>query len=171
MNKNLGGGGPFLDWGVYDLSFHLGLMDDIPELQSVKSFTRNDLRDMHKLVSFSDIEQHGAAWLTFSGGLTYYYERGSGVHGETPNETRLYGTKGGLKFNFTSWDINEVHYYFLKDDQPRKEILTIDTGGMEDDGQAIVNHFLDCLEGKSEPLMTVETSAKHMRILFKILYG
>ena len=30
MNKKLAGGGPFIDWGVYDLSFHLGLLDDVP---------------------------------------------------------------------------------------------------------------------------------------------
>lgn len=88
MNKKLSGGGPFIDWGVYDLSFHLGLLDDKPELLTVRSFTRNDVRDISNLVEFSDIEQHGAAWLEFSGGLTYYYERGAGVHGETPNETR-----------------------------------------------------------------------------------
>ena len=95
MNKKLAGGGPFADRGVYDLSFHLGLLNDAPNLKSMQRFTRNDLRDMSKWVSFSDIEQHGAAWMEFDTGLTYYYESGSGVHNETPNETRLYGTKGG----------------------------------------------------------------------------
>ena len=93
MNKELAGGGPFIDWGVYDLSFHLGLLDDEPELKSMRNFSRNDLRDVSRLVVFSDVEQHGAAWLEFSDGLTYYYERGAGVHGETANETRIYGTK------------------------------------------------------------------------------
>ena len=61
MNKKLAAGGPFADWGVYDLSFHLGLLNDIPQLKSLRSFNRNDLRDMSKFVDFSDIEQHGAA--------------------------------------------------------------------------------------------------------------
>ncbi len=60
-----GGRGPFMDWGVYDLSFHLGLLDDRPELLSLRRFTRSDLRDMSKLVAFSDVEQHGAAWMEF----------------------------------------------------------------------------------------------------------
>jgi len=171
MNKKLGGGGPFIDLGVYDLSFHLGLLNDKPELVSVQSFTRNDLRDMSKLVPFSDIEQHGAAWLTFSEGLTYYYERGSGVHGETSNVTRFYGTKGGLQFQFRSLDSDEVQYYFIEDGEPKKATLTVDTAEKEDDGLAFVRHFLDCLDGKSKPLMTVDTAAKHMQILFKILYG
>ena len=169
MNKALAGGGPFIDWGVYDLSFHLGLLDDRPELLSLRRFSRNDLRDVSKLVAFSDIEQHGAAWLEFSGGLTYYYERGAGVHAETANETRLYGTKGGLRFQFPSWDSNEIEFFYEQDGQPRKETLTVDTTGAEDDNLAIIRHFLDCLDGKAAPLMTVETAARHMRILFQIL--
>lgn len=171
MNKDLAGGGPFVDWGVYDLSFHLGLLDDQPELISVQSITRNDLRDVSHLVEFSDVEQHGAAWLQFSDGLTYYYERGAGVHGETNNETRLYGTKGGLRFQFTSWDSDEIEFFYDEGGQPKKETILVDNKDAEDDSMAIIRHFLDCLEGNAQPLMTVETAAKHMRILFKILYG
>ena len=171
MNKKLAGGGPFIDWGVYDLSFHLGLLDDVPQLKSLRSFSRNDLRDVSKLVPFSDVEQHGAAWLEFDTGLTYYYERGAGVHGETPNETRLYGTKGGLRFQFPSWDSNEVEFFYTENGEPRKEILTVDTTGAPDDSLALTTHFLDCLDGKAEPLMPVQRAAKHMEILFKILEG
>ncbi|GAB4491697.1 MAG: Gfo/Idh/MocA family oxidoreductase [Anaerolineales bacterium] len=169
MNKALAGGGPFIDWGVYDLSFHLGLLDDQPELVSLRRFSRNDLRDVSKLVALSDVEQHGAAWLEFSGGLTYYYERGAGVHAETVNETRLYGTKGGLRFQFPSWDSNDVEFFYVENGEPRKQTLTVDTTGAEDDSLAIIRHFLDCLDGKASPLMTVETAAKHIRILFQIL--
>jgi len=169
MNKALAGGGPFIDWGVYDLSFHLGLLDDQPELLSLRRFSRNDLRDVSKLVAFSDVEQHGAAWLEFSGGLTYYYERGAGVHAETANETRLYGSQGGLRFQFPSWDSNEVEFFYTQDGEPRKETLAIDATGAEDDSLAIIRHFLNCIEGKVRPMMTVGTAAKHMRILFQIL--
>jgi predicted dehydrogenase len=169
MKKALAGGGPFIDWGVYDLSFHLGLLDDQPELLTMRRFSRNDLRDVSQLVEFSDIEQHGAAWLEFSGGLTYYYERGAGVHAETANETRLYGTKGGLRFQFPTWDSNDIEFFYDQDGEPRKETLTVDTTGAEDESLVIIRHFLDCLDGKAQPMMTVETAAKHMNILFKIL--
>lgn len=169
MNKALAGGGPFIDWGVYDLSFHLGLLDDRPELVSLRCFSRGDLRDVSKLVEFSDVEQHGAAWLEFSGGLTYYYERGAGVHGETINETRIYGAKGGLRFQFPSWESNEIEFFYDQGGEPRKETLTVDTTGAEDDNLAIIRHFLDCLDGKALPMMTVETAAKHINILFQIL--
>lgn len=169
MNKKLAGGGPFADRGVYDLSFHLGLLNDVPNLTSLRRFTRNDLRDMSRLVAFSDVEQHGAAWMEFDTGLTYYYESGSGVHSETPNETRMYGTKGGLRFHHFSWDPNEVEYFTTENGEPRQETLTVDTSGAPDDGLAITTHFLDCLDGKTQPLMTVPLAAKHMEILFKIL--
>ena len=169
MNKKLAGGGPFADIGVYDLSFHLGLLDDRPQLKSIRSFKRNDLRNMSTWVAFSDVEQHGAAWMEFDTGLTYYYERGSGVHAEASNETRLYGTKGGLRFHFPTWDSHEVELFYLEDNEPRKETFNIDMSGAPDDGLAISKHFLDCLDGKAKPLMTVPLAAKHMEILFKIL--
>ncbi|HAV76701.1 MAG TPA: hypothetical protein DCX53_05025 [Anaerolineae bacterium] len=169
MNKELAGGGPFADRGVYDLAFHLGLLNDVPQLKSVQSFTRNDLRDMSKHVAFSDIEQHGAAWMEFDTGLTYYYENGGGVHNETPNETRLYGTTGGLRFHHYSWDPNEIEFFTTENDDPRRETFTVDTTGQPDDSLAITTHFLDYLDGKDEPLMTVQLAAKHMEILFKIM--
>jgi predicted dehydrogenase len=171
MNKKLAAGGPFADIGVYDLSFHLGLLDDVPQLKSLSCFHRNDLRDMRKLVKFSDVEQHGAAWMEFDTGLTYYYERGAGVHSETPNETRLYGTKGGLRFNYPTWEPHEVEYFHLENDAPRKESFTIDMSDAPDDGLALARHFLDCLDGTAKPLMPVQRAAKHMEILFKILAG
>jgi predicted dehydrogenase len=169
MNKKLAGGGPFVDWGVYDLSFHLGLLDDTPQLKSLRSFSRNDLREVRHLVEFSDVEQHGAAWIEFDTGLTYYYERGAGVHGETPNETRLYGTKGSLRFQFTGWDSKEVELFYAENGDPRKEILTVDMSGAPDDDLALTTHFLDCLDRKAKPLMTVQKAAKHIEILFRIL--
>ncbi|MFT3891568.1 MAG: Gfo/Idh/MocA family oxidoreductase [Anaerolineales bacterium] len=171
MNKKLAGGGPFADRGVYDLSFHLGLLNDAPNLRSMQRFTRNDLRDMSKWVAFSDIEQHGAAWMEFDTGLTYYYESGSGVHNETPNESRIYGTKGGLRFQHFSWDSNEIEFFTTENGEPRKETFTIDMSKEPNDSLAITTHFLDYLDGKVEPLMTVPLAAKHMEILFKIMNG
>ena len=169
MNKKLAAGGPFADRGVYDLSFHLGLLNDVPQLKSMQRFTRNDLRDMSKHVAFSDVEQHGAAWMEFDTGLTYYYESGAGVHNETPNETRLCGAKGGLRFQHFSWDSNEIEYFTTEEGEPRQETFTVDMSGASDDSQAITTHFLDCLDGRAELLMSVQLAAKHMEILFKIL--
>jgi predicted dehydrogenase len=171
MNRKLAGGGPFADRGVYDLSFHLGLLNDVPQLKSVQRFARNDLRDMSRLVAFSDVEQHGAAWMEFDTGLTYYYENGAGVNNEAQNETRIHGTRGGLRFQHFSWDSNEVEFFYVEDGEPRKETFTIDMSDAPDDSHAITTHFLDCLDGTAEPLMTVPRAAKHMEILFQIMNG
>ena len=37
LNKAISGGGPLFDWGVYDLSFHLGVLGDAVELKNVSS--------------------------------------------------------------------------------------------------------------------------------------
>ncbi len=124
---------------------------------------------MSKLVPYSDVEQHGAAWMEFDTGLTYYYERGAGVHAETANETRLYGTKGGLRFHWPTWESHDVEYFYLENDEPRKEAFSIDMSDAPDDGLALARHFLDCLDGTAKPLMTVQRAAKHMEILFQIL--
>jgi predicted dehydrogenase len=169
MNKELAAGGPFADLGVYDLSFNLGLLSDIPQLKSLQKFTRNDLRDMSKFVELSDIEQHGAAWMEFDTGLTYYYERGGGVHGETPNETRIHGTKGGIRYQHFSWDSNDIEFFTTENNELREEVFTIDMADAPDDSLALTTHFLDCLDGTTEPQMTVQRAAKHMEILFRIL--
>jgi hypothetical protein len=144
-------------------------LNDVPQLKSVQSFTRNDLRDMSKYVAFSDVEQHGAAWMEFDTGLTYYYENGGGVHNETPNETRLYGTRGGLRFHHYSWDPNEIEFFTTENSEPSEETFMVDTTGQPDDSFAITTHFLDYLDGRAEPLMTVPLAAKHMEILFRIM--
>lgn len=171
MKKASAGGGPFFDWGVYDLSFHLGLLDDKPELKSLRRFHRRDLRDLSRLAPGTDIEQHGAAWMEFTDGLTYYYERGAGVFCDVANETRIYGTKGSLRFAFTTWDAPTVDLYTADaESNPIHETLTVDMSAQPgNDNLPFIEHFLDCLEGKAEPMMPVERAAKHLDILFKIL--
>ena len=170
VDKKLAGGGPFIDWGVYDLSFHLGLLDDIPQLSAVHSFTINGLHDIHTLAPVTDVEQHGAAWMEFDSGLTYYYERGAGVHMETACETRIYGEKGGLRLQFPTWDSNQIEFFDEENGAPRKETLTVELSEhASNDNIPLVGHFLDCLEGKAQPMMPVELATKHLDILFWIL--
>ncbi|MFC1568918.1 Gfo/Idh/MocA family protein [bacterium] len=168
--KVLAGGGPFMDQGVYDLSFHLGILDDTPNLVSVQSFSRNGLKNYHIPNFKSDIEEHGAAYMTFDTGLTYYYERGNGVHFEADNETRIYGTQGGLRFSMSTWDSPKItHFSMDTSGQEIQETLIPEGLQDHDDNLALMIHFLDCLEGKAEPQMTVSLAAKHQRILFRIL--
>lgn len=168
--KKFSGGGPFIDWGVYDLSFHLGVLGDRPQIKSVTSFTRNGLKHFPEPNFQSDIEEHGAAFLEFDTGLTYYYERGSGVHAELPNETRIYGTEGSLRFSFCSWDAPEIDLFtFDRHGHETTEKLMVDMSHHTDDNLELTRHFLDCLLAGAEPKMTVPLAAKHLDILFQIL--
>jgi predicted dehydrogenase len=168
--KALSGGGPFIDWGVYDLSFHMGILGDSPQIKSIKSFTRKDLKHFSDPGFKSDIEEHGAAYMEFDNGLTYYYERGSGVHAQIQNETRLYGTKGSLRFAFCSWDAPDIDFFtFNKNGAEITQKLIFEFGDHIDDNFELTKHFLDCLTDVDTPRMTVSIAAKHLDIIFQIL--
>lgn len=168
-SKALAGGGPILDWGVYDLSFHLGLLNDAPSHPHVRAFSRTGLKVTSRRRDASDVEEHAGAMLEFPGGLSYYYERGAGVHFESGNETRIFGTRGGLRFAFPSWDSAEVELFTT--DRRGREHRTrrvVDMRREQDDHLALTRHFLDCVLNGKAPMMPVELAAKHLDILFQI---
>ncbi len=165
MEQRLAGGGPVVDWGVYDFSFLLGVLGDGPALQEVRSFRRGGLRTRS-----GDVEQHAAAFLTFDGGLTVAYERGAGVHGDARSETRIHGTRGGLRLGYPTWEPPAVELFEEgPDGRPRREVLPVDLGGHGGDDAALVAHFLDCVEGRATPAMPFARAAKHLDIVLRIL--
>lgn len=188
MYKRTAGGGPFFDWGEYDLSFHLGVLADAPHLLRLRAFTRGDLRDVSDLAPNSDIEQHGAAFLEFQSSapwcenrMTYYYERGSGTYNHIPSQTRICGTLGCLTFSFPTWDSPQVifsHAGPQRSEPARDEVLEADFSQHppadplfvpgHNDNRALVAHFLDCLQGSAQPAMPVQLAARHLGILFRI---
>ena len=169
LDKAKAGGGPLIDWGVYDLSFHLGLLDDRPQLSDLDAFTRGGLKVFKDGVR-QDVEEHGAAFMRFDGGLTYYYERGSGAHCETSNETRIMGTKGSLRFGFCSWDPPSLEYFGVgADGSETRELLPVDMSEHTEDNLELTKHFLDCLLGTARPMMPVALAARHLEILFRVL--
>lgn len=165
LERRLAGGGPVFDWGVYDLSFLLGVLGDAPVLRGVTAFHKGGLRSRS-----ADVEQHAAAFLAFEGGLTCAYERGAGVHGEARTETRIHGTRGGLRLAYPSWEPPVVELFDEgPDGKPRREVLAVDRGGHGDDDAALVAHFLDCVEGKATPAMPFARAARHLDMLLRIL--
>mgnify|MGYP000682456064 CR=1 FL=1 len=169
--RELAGGGPFLDLGVYDLAFHLGLMDDRPRLRSVRSFTRGGLKHFPDPAFESDIEEHGAAWMEFDTGLTWYYERGAGLPCEAPNRTHLHGTRGSLRFGYNSWDPPELEFFHMENGKEILETRIMPSQGGEEDNLELIRHFLDVILDGAEPRMPVELAARHLDILFRILSG
>ncbi len=172
LDKRKAGGGILIDWGEYDLAFHLGMLPQEPEMVSLDCFTRNELDQVPFDAPVFDVEEHAVAFMKFDNGLRYYYERSSNAHNEQPHETRIYGTKGGIKVSYCSWESDEIEYFYVTDDGKGKAVsekITIDYSEHAGDGEELMIHFFDCLEKKTEPCMPLELAAKHARILFAIL--
>lgn len=170
LNKKLAGGGPSFDWGVYDLSFHLGILGDRHELKHVSSMAKNGLDKIGQAIDCFDVEEHMSAFMTFNKGLTYAWERSTNAHNENPGMTRIYGTKGGLQFNFPSWESAEITM-FDNDakGKARKKVIKVPMKGHNDDNRPLINHFLDCLDKKAKPSMPLALAAKHVDIIMQVL--
>jgi len=171
LNKEIAGGGPVLDWGVYDLSFHLGILSDKPELISVRAMTANGLDKKDPGSNIFDVEEHAAAWMEFTGGLTYFWERATHANVEVPGETRIYGTKGGLKFSFLTWDSPKVEYYYTTKDgkgKAKSKTLKVDMRKHGGDNFELARHYVDVLLKKREPAMSLRLAAKHLRIIAEV---
>lgn len=167
MDKAVAGGGPLFDWGVYDLSFHLGVLGDRPELISVSDvMLTSGLDDFDPGDYVYNVEEMFAVHLLLTNGVRYFWERGNHANMDVPNETRIYGTKAGLKFGFCSWDAPVVHLYdYDENGTSRHAAIPVEMKGHSDD-DALIRHFADCLERKEKPAMPLELARKHLEIIF-----
>ncbi len=164
LNKAMAGGGPLFDWGVYDLSFHLGVLGDVPELDKIKHVTlKSGLDNIDTGDDIFDVEEMFVAMLEFTGGISFYWERAGHANMSAPNETRIYGTKGGIKLAFCSWDDPNIIFY---GPDKQEEKIEMDYFG-HDDGFALIQHFADVLDEKCEPMMPLELARKHLDIIFR----
>lgn len=172
VNRKMAGGGPLTDWGVYDLSFLLGVLGDKPRLKKMISLTQNRLDEKYKKVPIFDVEEHGVAMLEFNTGLKVYYERGSNAHNQVPTETRIYGTKGGLKFRYLCIQgDNEIEYYYIDQKgrgKAKKKTLKVSLAKHPNEFAPLSRHFVNVLLGKDKPAIPVELAAKHLDIILKI---
>jgi len=168
LNKAIAGGGPLFDWGVYDLSFHLGVLNDKPELHEVKDvMLKSGLDSFDRGSLIYDVEEMFTASLTLTNGVRYFWERANHANMEAPNETRIYGTRGGLKFGFCSWDDPLITIYdYDSEGKARKSTQTIKMKNHSDD-DALISHFEDLLDGKAQPAMPLTLVRKHLDIIWK----
>ena len=173
LQMKYAGGGPMLNWGGYDLAFHLGVLNDRPRLKSLRAVTRNDLRTIVAGDVKPDVEQHALAFMEFTGGLTYYYERGESANAELASQTRIHGTKAGIKFSYLEWDSYDLEFYAPGKQgagPTEKKIITIERGDKPENCNVLpIRHFIDCILGKAKPMMPFSLAAKHLDIAFKIL--
>lgn len=168
FDKKKSGGGPFIDWGVYDLSFHLGLLSDKPKLLNLSSSFVKGL-DNESLFHYNyTVEEHGIAFMEFDTGLTYYWERATNAHNEETNITKIYGTKGGLKFSYPTWESTEIYFYNLNDRKIEGSYNIPMMGHVSDadDYIQLDYHFIECILNKKIPILGMDISVKHMNIIF-----
>lgn len=168
LNRSIAGGGVLFDWGVYDLSFHMGLLNDEPEVTSSKLlFMKNGLDKKDPETDVFDVEEHFAAQLELSNGVKYYWERATNANMEAKNETRIYGTRGGIKLSFCSWESPDIEFFDVSENgegKAQKQTFTIDMEG-HDDNDALSQHFVNVLSGKESLQMSLELARKHLRII------
>ncbi|MFO7668682.1 MAG: Gfo/Idh/MocA family oxidoreductase [Bacteroidales bacterium] len=168
LNKAVAGGGPLFDWGVYDLSFHLGILGDHHEVESIGSARlMSGLDDVDPGTDIYDVEEHFIVNMELSGGIRYYWERGGHANMETPNETRICGTRGGIKLGFNSWDDPWLIFYDLdQEGKARSQKIMLDYSA-QDDGYALSEHLIRVLDGDEPPVISMELARKHMEIIFR----
>jgi predicted dehydrogenase len=168
LDKSKAGGGPLFDWGVYDLSFHLGILGDIPELEKVElAVLKSGLDEVDPGTAVYDVEEHMLVNMKLSGGIDYHWERGIHAHMEVPNETRIYGTRGGIKLAYCTWDDPQVIFYDLdKEGKARENMYDIECP-TEEDGFYLSRHLIQVLDGVEQPVISLETAKRHMEIIFQ----
>ena len=168
LNKAMAGGGPLFDWGVYDLSFHLGVLGDQHELEKVERVRlMSGLDEVDPETDVYDVEEHFMVSMQLTGNITYYWERGGHANMEIPNETRIYGTRGGIRLGYCSWDDPVVVFYDLDEQgKAREQRFELDYKDY-DDGFALSGHLIRVLDGDEKPIITLDQARKHMDIIFK----
>ncbi len=170
LNRKIAGGGPMFDWGVYDMSFHLGLLGE-PRFIKADGFCVNGLDKVNPGTDTFTVEEHGCAMMTFEGGLKYYWERASNANMESPNQTAIYGTKGGLKFGYCSWDDPTVEFFYVDEDGKGKaqtEKFTVDMEGHPGDMVNLGKAYIDYLCGDGPVPMPLEREMINLQILHNV---
>lgn len=171
LDRDISGGGPLFDFGVYDLSFHLGILGE-PDLVSIcGGFCANRLDCVEPATTRFTVEEHGAVLMEFQGGVKYFWERASNAHNSTLNETKIYGTLGGLKFGYCTWDSPEITFYYVGDGGKGKameEIITVDASHCKSDLAEFDRAFVDALVGEGPVPMPLDLAAKNYSIIQQV---
>jgi predicted dehydrogenase len=170
LNRDIAGGGPLYDWGVYDMSFHLGILDE-PKLVKADGICVNGLDKVDPGTDVFTVEEHGIGFMTFEGGMKYYWERANHAHASIPNRTTIYGTEGGLQFGYCTWEGPEIEFLYVDrkgKGKAKSKTLTVNLkrhkGDMQELGQAFIKYLLD--EGPVPMPMDIEV--KNLEIIHKV---
>lgn len=157
------------DWGVYDLSFHLGVLGDRPDLERIEGVMMKDgLDGVDPGAETYDVEEHFVVNMILTGNISYCWERGAHANVAVPNETRIFGTRGGIKLAYCTWDDPRITVYDLDPSgKARERCEEVDMTGHLHDGYALVDHFIRVMDGNETPVISLEQAKKHMEMILK----
>ena len=154
------GGGPVIDWGPYDFSFHFGLVGDPTPASRVSAVARME----------GGIERHAVAIVEFDGGVAYHLERIGGMPYQEQSTTRIHGTEGTLAFGYQPWEPQEIQLYTRgADGGLSHETLHCHYDRAWHENTYLLEHFVECIEGDAEPMMTFPLAKRNLDVSLAIL--
>ena len=171
-DKSRSGGGPVIDLGVHVIDANRYMMG-LPKPVSVFAATSDKLGNRANLkttvgwrplgasdADLCDVEDFGTALIRFDNGATMLLETSYALNGESCTKRELYGTKGGILFSDTLKIYTEMNGYMV-DVVPGISNLKDSVPGFQREMQ----HFIDCVNGKTECRAKAEDGIWVMKIL------
>jgi len=165
--RALSGGGPLLDFGGYDLAFHFGVLGLRPPcVKQMIAITRNGLDEISLDRGIFDVEEHGVVMMELQGGVAYYWERATNAYGDAGDITRIYGTRGGLRFSYPSWLSGVIERF----EPGGREYSVVDLGSLgepsaQEDYRRLDLHFLACVLGTEQPILPLDEAVENLAII------
>lgn len=169
INKELAGGGAVLDNGVHalDLAWYLMGLPDVLSVsgqtfQGVAPYRTQFLKgysaaDRQSQEAFT-VEDGGVALIRFAGGKAILLEAFWAINGQ-PEEgfnVKVHGTRGGAQLS--PLQISHERHDILFDETPH-------VTAPADRFAVQINHFIDCVRERRQPLVTGEQGLQVVRML------
>jgi predicted dehydrogenase len=98
LDRSKAVGGIGIDWGVYDFSLMWGLLGDQVETTDITGFAFRGVDEADTGGHVYDVEEHAGGALKLNNGTTILWERASACHMDGGSQTRVFGNRGGVKF-------------------------------------------------------------------------
>lgn len=170
-NRAVAGGGPLLDFGVYDLAFHFGVLGQRPHAAQLLALTRGGLDGLSRDRADFDVEEHGVVTMRLHSGALYHWERATNAHSSDDDVTRIYGTKGGIEVNYPSWCPGVLACYRADREDPEIEVLaTNPERAAWDDFVRMDEHFVRCVVSGERPAVLLQDAVAALEIVLTV-YG
>lgn len=165
INKKLSGGGPVMDWGVYDLAVIQTIMGGIVKCDVKYSKLANHLAPIDKqLEETYDVEEHGyvVSDLTDKNNNTFTYieDRASVNNGPEFWYLRILGDKGGLDIKWLTWNAEFVYYSNFGKNGQVTENIQIDPN-YNPHAFPVIN-MIEAIQTGGSPLINFENGALHI---------